>query len=134
MPSHGAGRLAGRKREGAFASPLFPCSLHAAPTDRPPGATESRPNLLHSVPCRFRDLADHCGGPQAFGRRHWFSDRTAHLGTKPPSEPSLMMPGIIISFVFSEQNRLVFCTTPSENQLTSPKEPVDNAPNRLGIQ
>ena len=45
-----------------------------------------------------------------------------------------MMPGIIISFVFSEQNRLVFCTTPSENQLTSPKEPVDNAPNRLGIQ
>jgi hypothetical protein len=30
----------------------------------------------------------------------------------PFPEPSLMMPGIIISFVFSEQTMLIVCTAP----------------------
>ena len=45
-----------------------------------------------------------------------------------------MMPGIIISFVFSEQTILIVRTAPMEYQLACPKEPLDNAPNRLGIQ
>jgi hypothetical protein len=38
--------------------------------------------------------------------------RAAHLGTDTDPEPSLMMPGIIISFVFSEQTMLIVCTAP----------------------
>jgi hypothetical protein len=35
-----------------------------------------------------------------------------HLGLFDLPEPSLMMPGIIISFVFSEQMMLIVCTAP----------------------
>ena len=45
-----------------------------------------------------------------------------------------MMPGIIISSIFSEQGRLAFHTTPWQNQLASAEEPVDNAANGFGIQ
>ena len=45
-----------------------------------------------------------------------------------------MMPGIIISSIFSEQGRLVFRATPLQNQLASAEKPVDNSPNGLGIQ
>ncbi len=44
------------------------------------------------------------------------------------------MPGIIISFIFSKQQRLVFQTTPLQNQFACPEEPVDNASNWLGVQ
>jgi len=40
-----------------------------------------------------------------------------------------MMPGIVISFVFSKQGSLVFRTTPLQNQLASANEPFDNTPN-----
>ena len=40
------------------------------------------------------------------------SQHSAYLGAESAAEPSLMMPGIIISFVFSEQRRLVFRTAP----------------------
>jgi hypothetical protein len=39
--------------------------------------------------------------------------RVAHLGTNADVEPSLMMPGIIISFIFSKQARLFFHAFPS---------------------
>ena len=45
-----------------------------------------------------------------------------------------MMPGIIISFIFSEQLRLIFQTTPLKNQLAGAEEPADDTPNWLGIQ
>jgi hypothetical protein len=36
----------------------------------------------------------------------------APLGTEPATEPSLMMPGISISFFFSEQRSFICCATP----------------------
>ena len=45
-----------------------------------------------------------------------------------------MMPGIIISSIFSEQGWLVFHATPLQNQLAGAEEPVDDTPNGLGIQ
>ena len=57
-----------------------------------------------------------------------------YLGPALAAEPSLIMPGIIISFIFSKQQRLVFQTTPLQNQFACPEEPVDNASNWLGVQ
>jgi hypothetical protein len=48
-------------------------------------------------------------------------------------EPSLMMPGIIISSIFSEQRSLVFRATPLQNQFSGAEEPVDNHTNRFGV-
>ena len=45
-----------------------------------------------------------------------------------------MMPGIIISFIFSEHSRLVFCTSPTQNQLTCVSQPVDDATHWFSIQ
>jgi len=45
-----------------------------------------------------------------------------------------MMPGIIISFIFSEQLSLIFWTAPMENKLACPVKLLDDTPNRLCIQ
>ncbi len=45
-----------------------------------------------------------------------------------------MMPGIIISFIFSKQGRRVSRTTPLQNQLAGAEKPVDNALNCFVIQ
>src|SRR6516165_1497347 len=45
-----------------------------------------------------------------------------------------MMPGITISFLFSEQRSLICCTTPLEDQLACSKKPIDDSLNRLGVQ
>ena len=45
-----------------------------------------------------------------------------------------MMPGIIISFIFSEQSSLTFCAVPLENQLAGPKEARDDTANWLSLQ
>src|SRR5271166_779618 len=72
--------------------------------------------------------------PEASGCRHRVSWRAPHLGAEPSDEPSLMMPGIIISFVFSKQGWLVFRTTPLQNQLARADEPFDHTPNWLVVQ
>jgi hypothetical protein len=51
----------------------------------------------------------------ASGSEDRLSGGAAHLEPEPAAEPSLMMPGIIISFIFSEQGRLVVHATPSQN-------------------
>ena len=43
---------------------------------------------------------------------HRLLQRAAYLESETAAEPSLMMPGIIISFVFSEQTMLIVCTAP----------------------
>ena len=45
-----------------------------------------------------------------------------------------MMPGIIISLIFSEQGKLVFCATPLQNEFPSAVEAVNNPANGFGIQ
>ena len=58
----------------------------------------------------------------------------AYLGTESPIEPSLMMPGIINSFIFSEQSSLVLRTVPLQNQFAGLMEMLDDAANGLGIE
>ena len=43
-----------------------------------------------------------------------------------------MMPGIIISFIFSKQGRLFIRASPLQNQLAGAQEPLQNAPHWLG--
>ena len=45
-----------------------------------------------------------------------------------------MMPGIIISLIFSEQGKLVLRATPLQNQLASAPEAANNLANGFGIQ
>jgi hypothetical protein len=76
---------------------------------------ERQARLHDPLPRRFRNAVDHRGGPQAPGHCHWLSGHSPHLGTEPTASPSLMMHGIIISFVFSEQSCLIFRTAPAEH-------------------
>ena len=45
-----------------------------------------------------------------------------------------MMPGIIISFVFSKQFRLVLRVMPLQNQLAGSSEALDDGADRLGLE
>ena len=45
-----------------------------------------------------------------------------------------MMPGIIISFIFSKQLRMVLQTTPLQDEFACTEELLNNAPNWLGIE
>ena len=62
-----------------------------------------------------RTLQTIAADPKHLGARDRLLLHPAHLGTKPAPEPSLMMPGIIISFIFSEQRRLILRTAPVQH-------------------
>ena len=53
--------------------------------------------------------------PEAPRRPHRLHLGAAHLGIGDDPEPSLKIPGIIISLIFSEQRKLVFRATPLQN-------------------
>ena len=55
--------------------------------------------------------------PQASRRAHRAHRRAAHLGIGAHPESSLMMPGIIISLIFSEQGKLILRATLLQNEL-----------------
>ena len=76
---------------------------------------EQGSGLRHPLPGDGRDPENHRSRSEALGGGDRLLRRTAHVGSESPAEPSLMMPGIIISFVFSEQRRLIFHTAPVEN-------------------
>ena len=53
--------------------------------------------------------------PKHLGARIGILSVLAHLGLRADPEPSLKIPGIIISLIFSEQRKLVFRATPLQN-------------------
>jgi hypothetical protein len=53
--------------------------------------------------------------PRHLGAAIGLVARPAHLGTEPASEPSLTMPGIIISCIFNEQGKLIFRAAPLQD-------------------
>ena len=61
-----------------------------------------------------RDDADDCGRSQTPGGEDRDHRGAAHLGLGDDPEPSLKIPGIIISLIFSEQRKLVFRATLGE--------------------
>src|SRR5450759_373874 len=94
------------------AHPLCPRGLHAAPSVSSAGLAEQSRDLWSVVPRQRRDSAPGRWRPQTSGGGDRILQRAPHLGPDPPAEPSLMMPGIIISFVFSEQMWLIVRTAP----------------------
>src|SRR6516165_8653744 len=78
-----------------------------------------------------RGLKAHAQAPRRPHRAHC---RAAHLGIANDPEPSLMMPGIIISLIFSEQGKLILRATPLQNELAGALEAVDDLSNGFGVQ
>src|SRR5262249_729409 len=74
------------------------------------------------------------GRPQAPRRPHRAHCRAAYLGISPDPEPSLMMPGIIISAIFREQGKLMFRATPVQNEFAGVEEPVNNPADGFRLQ
>ena len=72
--------------------------------------------------------------PKQLGARIGFTLGAPHLGLRDDPEPSLKIPGIIISLIFSEQRKLVFRATPLQNQLAGAVEALNNAANGFSIQ
>ena len=101
---------------GAAARPrqhqLLPRRLHPAARTQPPGTDFTQARTRPAVRCQFPDPARSVRRSQTPGRRDWVPLHSAHMGIQPAATPSLMMPGIIISFVFSEEDGLVFRTSP----------------------
>ena len=79
-------------------------------------------------------LLEHRRDPQTPRRRDRLPRRSSHLGTEPAAEPSLMMPVIIICLILNEQLRLIFHTSPSQNELACSAELLDDAPHRFCAQ
>jgi len=76
------------------------------------GIAEPASLLRVVIPGGIRDVAGNRRRSPAAGSEDRLSGGAAHLEPEPAIEPSLMMPGITISFVFSEQRRLVARTAP----------------------
>src|ERR1700677_2492477 len=86
---------------------LFPRRLHRAPRTEPAGAHYSQAILRSAVPDQLPDSARGGRRSEAARCRDRISLHPAHLEPEPAGTPSLMMPGIIISFILSEQVTLV---------------------------
>ena len=95
--------------------PYFHVVFTRAGADRRDRLPEQGCRLWHPVQGGGRDAAHHRRRSQAPGRRDRLRRRPAHLGAESASEPSLMMPGIIISCIFNEQGKLVFRAAPLQN-------------------
>src|SRR3981189_1145662 len=83
--------------------------------DRRHRLSEQGSGLRPAVQGVIRGRADDRGGSRAPGRPHRHHRRAPHLGLDHDPEPSLKIPGIIISLIFSEQRKLVFCAPPLQN-------------------
>ena len=104
----------------ARSAELLPCrtsmSSSRCRTNSPALALQNK-RLLYDLLFRA-SAADHArtrSRSQAPGSRDRLPRRAPYLGAEPRAEPSLMMPGIIISFVFNKQGGLVFHATPFQN-------------------
>src|SRR5258708_14317059 len=91
---------------------ILPRRVYTAARDRPTGPAKCQSNLPTPFSRSLRDPADNRGGPPTFRGRDWLPGRASHLGPESPHSPSLIMPGITLSFVFSEQRRLIVRTAP----------------------
>ena len=107
MDGGAQGRTAGR--------PLLPRRVHLAGADRSHRLPEQGRYLRSFVQSFLADNADDCCRSQATGRQDRLHLGATHLGLGTDAEPSLKIPGIIISLIFSEQRKLVFRATPLQN-------------------
>ena len=135
MPGPGAPALARTARTGPAQRTLLPRRLYLAPPVEP-ALSAAIQRLLYDLLFRAtaQTMLEVARQPQAPRSQDRLPQHPAHLGTEPAIEPSLMMPGIIISFIFNKQGRRVSRTTPLQNQLPCAEKPVDNALNCFVIQ
>src|SRR3954467_5527268 len=73
-----------------------------------------------------RDAPRGCCRPETHRCRDRFPEYSAYLGPDSTVEPSLIMPGIINSCIFSEQTSLVHRAVPLQNQFASSMEILDD--------
>jgi integrase/recombinase XerD len=115
VPGAGARRMARASTGRTVAGAVFPRRLHPADAGRPDRLPEQGRRLRDPVPHGRRDTHHHRRRPQASGRTNRRHCSAPYLGSDPAAEPSLKIPGIIISLIFSEQRKLVFRATPLQN-------------------
>src|ERR1700687_2772699 len=126
--------MARQNRTRTAAGSVLARDLHIAAPALSTGDSESARDVQHPVPGRLGSSA-HAGRKLAAYRSpSWIPGRAAHLGSAASSEPSLMMPVIIIWLILNEQLRLIFHTYPSQNKLACPAELLDDAPHRFCVQ
>jgi hypothetical protein len=93
----------------------LPRRIHAAGADCRHRLPEQGRRLRSLVQGFLADNAHDCGRSQAPGRQDRLHLGAPHLGLRDDPEPSLKIPGIIISLIFSEQRKLVFRASPLRN-------------------
>src|ERR1700680_452913 len=122
--------MARQNRTRTAAGSVLARDLHIAAPALSTGYSESARDVQHPVPGRLGSSAHAGRRLAAYRSPSWIPGRAAHLGSAASSEPSLIMPAIIILLILKEQLRLVFGATPSQNQLTCPPKTLQNAANR----
>src|ERR1035438_7112116 len=105
VPVPGPSEVAGEASGRTPALRIFSCRVYAASATGHPGPTEQTPDIRSVVPGYGRNSSIDRGRSQAPGCPDRLFLHPAYLGTDAHSEPSLMMPGIIISLIFIEQSR-----------------------------
>src|SRR5215472_278849 len=86
--------------------------LHTPQPLGPTGAAEQEGHLRSPVPHQRGDPSRSCPRSETSRRGDRLLQCVAYLESAAPNEPSLMMPGITISFLFSKQGSLLFRTAP----------------------
>src|ERR1700722_15489701 len=102
MPGQCTRPLARSAWERTASHTLRPRGLHAAAAAFIARIAEQTRDLCPLIPCQRRDAAGGRSRSQAPRRGDRILQRPSHLESETPAEPSLMMPGIIISFIFIE--------------------------------
>ena|SRR5580700_5624575 len=110
---HSPGCVASGEGQGAPSGAVLSRRLYHPRATRAAGIAEPASLLQVVIPGGVRDSSANRSRSPASGSEDRLSGGAAHLEPEPAAEPSLMMPGIIISLVFSEKSSLVFRTFPS---------------------
>src|SRR5208283_5692589 len=119
---------------GAARRAVFPRRVHRADGDRGYRVPEPDSGLRYPVPGSVGDAVHHRRRSRTSGWRDRLPRRTTHVGTKFVTEPSLVIPGIIISCIFNEQGKLIFRVITLQNQFTNAVEAIDDPENGRGVQ
>src|ERR1700680_1520041 len=122
VPVPGPSEVAGEASGRTPAVRIFSCRVYAASATGHSGPTEQTPDVRSVVPGYSRSSSIDRGRSQAPGCPDRLLLHPAYLGTDAHDEPSLMMPVIIICLILNEQLRLIFHTSPSQNEFACPAE------------
>src|SRR5713101_8433498 len=99
VPVPGTSEVAGKTPGRTPALRVFSCSVYAASATGLPGPTEQTPDVRSVVPGYGRNSSIDRRRSEAPGRPDRLLLHPTYMGADSHAEPSLMMPGITVSFV-----------------------------------